>query len=64
MKSMENGSKFKYQEITKAIIGAAFEVFNEPGFGFLEKVYQRALQVELLKQGFIAELESKIVVKF
>jgi hypothetical protein len=29
----------KYEKITKAIIGAAFEVYNILGYGFLEKVY-------------------------
>jgi GxxExxY protein len=37
----------KYETITEAIIGSAFEVYNILGYGFLEKVYQRALQVEL-----------------
>jgi hypothetical protein len=32
------------QEITEAIIGAAFEVYNHLGYGFLAKVYQRAMQ--------------------
>jgi len=34
----------KYEEITKDIIGSAFEVYNVLGYGFLEKVYQKALQ--------------------
>lgn len=29
---------FEHKEITEAIIGAAFEVHNVPGYGFLEKV--------------------------
>ncbi|MEW6680225.1 MAG: GxxExxY protein, partial [bacterium] len=36
----------KYKEITDDIIGSAFEVYNILGYGFLEKVYQKALQVE------------------
>ena len=36
----------KYEEITKDIIASAFEVHNILGYGFLEKVYQKALQVE------------------
>ena len=55
---------FKYEEITEAIIGSAFEVHNKLGYGFLEKVYQRAMQVELLQRGHSAELESAIEVKF
>ena len=56
--------KLKHEEITKAIIGSAFEVYNILGYGFLEKVYQRAMQVELLKRGHTAELEKEIKVKF
>jgi len=37
---------FPHKEITEAIIGSAFEVYNQLGHGFLERVYQRALQVE------------------
>ena len=54
----------KFQEITDAIIGSAFEVYNTLGYGFLEKVYQRALQVELVRQGHIAEIEHPIKVKY
>ncbi len=37
--------------ITSKIIAAAFKVHNTLGFGFLEKVYENALRIELLKQG-------------
>jgi len=36
----------KHEKITEDIIGSAFEVHSVPGYGFLEKVYQKALQVE------------------
>jgi GxxExxY protein len=55
---------FSLQPVTEQIIGAAFEVHNILGFGFLEKVYQRAMQVELQKRGMKVELESKIQVQF
>ena len=35
------------KELTEKIIGAAFEVHNTLGAGFLEKVYQYALVKEL-----------------
>ena len=54
----------KYEKITEDIIGAAYEVYNVLGYGFLEKVYQKALQVELLRRGRSAELEHPIKVKF
>ena len=56
--------KLEFEEITKAIIGSAFEVYNILGFGFLEKVYQRAMQVELLHRGYKAALEESIKVKY
>ena len=55
---------FKHKELTNKIIGAAFEVYNILGYGFLEKVYQKAIQVELLKQGYNAELESPLKVEY
>jgi GxxExxY protein len=33
----------KYEQITRAVIGCAFEVINELGAGFLESVYEKAL---------------------
>lgn len=60
----ENETPFPHKEITEAIIGAAFEVYNHLGYGFLERVNQRALQVELLRRGFRAELERRITVRY
>ncbi|MBC8873509.1 MAG: GxxExxY protein [Planctomycetes bacterium] len=53
-----------HEDITKEIIGASFEVHRVLGYGFLEKVYQRAMQVELIKRGLKAELEHKITVRY
>ena len=39
-------------ELTEKIIGAAFQVSNQLGCGFLEKVYENALAIELKKQNF------------
>src|SRR5262245_24258965 len=50
--------------ITEKIIGAAFEVYRFLGYGFLEKVYQRALQVELVAHGLKTEIERKIQVYY
>ena len=51
-----------HEAVTQEIIGAAFEVYNVLGYGFLEKVYQRALQAELLRRGVPAEIEHRITV--
>lgn len=52
----------EHEDITKEIIGAAFEVHRILGYGFLEKVYQRAMQVELVKRNLQAEIEHKTTV--
>lgn len=52
------------KEITDQIIGAAFEVHNALGYGFLEKVYQRAMQVELKIRGLRAALEEPVKVNY
>lgn len=38
-------------ETTEAIIGCAFRVHNTLGYGFLERVYENALAVELARAG-------------
>ena len=50
--------------MTEAVIGSAFEVHNVLGYGFLEKVYQRAMAVELRARGFTAETEADIRVVY
>jgi GxxExxY protein len=53
-----------HKDITEQIIGAAFEVYRVLGYGFLEKVYQRAMQVELRARGLKAEIEAEIRVAY
>src|ERR1700682_5559147 len=52
------------ERTSSKIIGAAFEVHDQLGHGFLERVYQRALQVELLRRGATAEIEKRIQVQY
>ena len=42
-------------DITYRINGAVFEVNRELGHGFLEKIYEHALLIELQEQGLKAE---------
>jgi GxxExxY protein len=64
MLGVESETLFPHKDITEAIIGAAFEVHTQLGYGFLERVYHRALQVELLRRGFRVELEKRITVRY
>ena len=53
-----------HKDVTEQIIAAAFEVHRVLGYGFLEKVYQRAMCVELRSRGLDADLESEIRVSY
>ena len=55
---------YSLEPITRELIGAAFEVHNVLGYGFLERVYQRAMQVELTLRKVKVELEPKLQVHF
>jgi GxxExxY protein len=60
----EDDTPFPHKEITEAIIGSAFEVYNQLGYGFLHRVYQRSLQVELTRRGFAGDLEKRTTVRY
>ena len=49
-------------ELTEKIIGCAFTVHNKLGPGFLEKVYENALRIELLKVGLTVKQQQPISV--
>ena len=55
---------FPHGDLTQKIIGAAFEVHKHLGYGYLERVYQRSRQVELLRQKIPAELERRMSVRY
>ena len=56
--------KLPEQDVTEQIIGAAFEVHKLLGYGFLEKVYQRAMKVELEARGLTTTIEAEIRVTY
>jgi len=61
MKYYEN---YKHSEITGEIIEAFYTVYNTLAYGFLEKVYENALAIELRKKGKLVEKQKKIVVYY
>ena len=48
---------FKFNELTKTIIGCAMKVHNYFGSGFQEVIYQRSLLIELRKHNLNCESE-------
>ena len=47
-------------DLTHKVIGCAFKVHNVLGFGFLEKVYENALRIELEKLGLCVLQQEKL----
>jgi len=45
----------KHSELTEKIIGCFFNVYNELGYGFSEKVYENSLAIELRNCGLKVE---------
>ena len=52
------------EALTESVIGAFFEVYNQLGFGFLESVYSKALEVELLERGHRVDREVPVPVHY
>ena len=53
-----------YQTITENIIGAAYKVHNTLGSGYLEKVYENAMLIELRKRGLVVQSQFPIAVYY
>jgi len=52
------------EPITREVIGAFFEVYNTLGYGFLEHVYSRALERELITRGTAVAREVGVRVTY
>ena len=53
-----------HQEITDKIIKAFYCVYNILGYGFLEKVYENAMMIELQKMGLMVNQQRSIKVYY
>jgi len=53
-----------HKSITDVILKVYYEVYNELGAGFLEKVYQNTMYFELLAKGHKVEAQKSIKVYF
>ncbi len=51
-------------ELIKIIINASYTVHNKLGAGFLEKIYEKALSIELRKHGIAVECQHPISVYY
>jgi GxxExxY protein len=53
-----------YKDLTDKIIKAFYKVNNTLGFGFLEKVYENAMVIELSKMGYNIKKQQNIKVYY
>lgn len=56
--------KLLHSELTEAIIGVYYDVYNEVGHGFLESVYNNCMHRALSQAGLSVEREVAIPVFF
>ncbi len=56
--------RLKHEQITRTVLGCAFEVSNELGAGFLESVYEKALLLALRQKGLSAVAQHAVKVMF
>lgn len=56
--------EYKHSELTSKIIGCAMTVHSELGNGFQEKIYQKALEIEMADQGIDFSREHEMPVYY
>ena len=52
------------EALTRSVIGAFFEVYNDLGFGFLENTYITALESELKVRGHLVSREVAVFIRY
>ena len=52
------------EDITHKVIGCAYQVYNNLGFGFLESVYRKAMVIEIEDSGLPVQQESPLKVLY
>lgn len=55
-------TQHKFSGITELIIKAFYNVYNKLGYGFLEKVYENAMSIELKRLGLNFERQKPLKV--
>lgn len=53
-----------HKQLTSDILKTFYDVYNELGYGFLERVYQNALFLELKSRGFDVEAQKRLPVYY
>ena len=61
---LHTDDNYVHSELTDRIIGCAYDVYNQLGFGFLEKVYENALVIKMKEKGLMINQQSPVNVYF
>lgn len=64
MESKVNRTDLVYPELSYRIVGCAYEVFNELGFGHAEKHYQKAMALAMKENGLSFKEQTYTPLKF
>ncbi len=55
---------YKYRELTEQVLKIFYRVYNKLGYGFLERIYENAMMIELKKESISAISQSAIKVVY
>jgi GxxExxY protein len=55
---------FLHAELTERVIACAYDVYNQLGFGFSEKVYENAMMIKIAQKGLEAVQQAPVNVFF
>ena len=55
---------YMHSDITEKIIKSFYNVYNELGYGFLEKVYEKAMMIELKDTGLERKRQQAVEVQY
>jgi GxxExxY protein len=55
---------YKHSELTERVIAAFYDVYNSLGYGFLEKVYENSLAIELRARGLAVQQQKPIQIYY
>ena len=56
--------EMRIDDLTEKVIASAYHVHNDLGAGFVEKVYENALRIELVEAGLAVKQQHPIPVKY
>jgi GxxExxY protein len=56
--------QYRHQDVTQQIVDAFYAVYNSLGYGFLERVYENSMAIQLRARGLKAQQQASIQVYY